>query len=271
MRLCRRHTLLVLSAPAALAAQTGTLTGRVVRDSTSNGVPGVEVRLPTLGLAAVASASGEFHFDRVPVGTVVLAIRHPGFRPGEDTVVIRDGKVTDHQFRLMSLPLQLDSVRVVAKPVEYISANLRAFRERQRSGSGGYFVDDSILRRNENQRLTDILASRIPALTTVRDRSAVYFASGRAASSSAGPIFSKRAASKDPRDIQVNGCWVSVYIDGVVIYNGANSPNPPPDANALETVNYAAVEYYAGGASVPAEYNRTGNGCGVLLLWTRER
>jgi hypothetical protein len=162
MTRCQRHALLFLSAPAALAAQTGTLTGRVVRDSTSNGVPGVEVRLPTLGLATVASASGEFRFDRIPVGAVAVAIRNPGFRPGEDTVVIRDGEVTDHLFRLTSLPRQLDSVRVVAKPVEYISANLRGFRERQRSGSGGYFVDDSILRRNENQRLPDICLRGFP-------------------------------------------------------------------------------------------------------------
>jgi hypothetical protein len=108
---------------------------------------------------------------------------------------------------------------------------------------------------------------------TIRDRSAAYFASRRAASSSSGPIFQQRKVSTDPRDMQVNGCWVSVYVDGALIYNGANAPagTPPPDANALETANYAAVEYYAGGASVPAEYNRTGNACGVLLLWTRER
>jgi hypothetical protein len=37
------------------------------------------------------------------------------------------------------------------------------------------------------------------------------------------------------------------------------------------TNQFAAVEYYPGGASVPAEYNSTGGGCGVLLLWTRER
>jgi hypothetical protein len=31
------------------------------------------------------------------------------------------------------------------------------------------------------------------------------------------------------------------------------------------------VEYYAGGATMPPQYNGTDSGCGVLLLWTRER
>lgn len=41
-------------------------------------------------------------------------------------------------------------------------------------------------------------------------------------------------------------CWVSVYLDGVRIYD-------------------ATMDL------IPAQYNMTGSDCGVLLLWTRER
>ena len=56
---------------------------------------------------------------------------------------------------------------------------------------------------------------------------------------------------------------VDVYLDGVLSTN-----------NDLEKQNvnqFAAVEYYAGGATIPVQYNRTGSSCGVLLLWSRER
>ena len=70
----------------------------------------------------------------------------------------------------------------------------------------------------------------------------------------------------------VDACWVSVFVDGVRIYDrGSNKDTPPPDLTRLHTRDYDGVEFYSGGATVPAEYNTTGGGCGVLLLWTRER
>lgn len=233
----RLGVVLILGMPAALSAQTGTLIGRVVRDSVAQGLAGVEVRLPAVGVSATENVSGEFRFDCVLAGPLIVTIRHPGFRPVQDTVVIRSGDVTDRRFRLTPLPVELDSMRVVAKSVEYISANLRGFRDRQQSKSGGYFVDDSVLRRNENDRLPDVLASRIPSLTIIRDRSAAYFSSGRNASFSDGPIFGKRPAAKSASDIQVTGCWVSVYVDGIVVYGGGSSSSTPPDAYVLEARN----------------------------------
>ena len=44
-----------------------------------------------------------------------------------------------------------------------------------------------------------------------------------------------------------------------------------PDMGGFQINDYAAVEYYAGGATVPLQYNQTGGGCGVLVLWTREK
>ena len=34
-------------------------------------------------------------------------------------------------------------------------------------------------------------------------------------------------------------------------------------------VEYSGIEFYSGGATIPAQYNATGSGCGVMLLWTR--
>ncbi len=47
--------------------------------------------------------------------------------------------------------------------------------------------------------------------------------------------------------------------------------NPAPDFSQYDIRNFTAVEYYAGGASLPVQFNATGSSCGTLLLWTRER
>ena len=57
-----------------------------------------------------------------------------------------------------------------------------------------------------------------------------------------------------------------MYQDGIPI-----SPLDQRDLLRMHTYDYGAVEFYAGGAETPVEFNATGNSCGVLLLWSRER
>jgi hypothetical protein len=65
---------------------------------------------------------------------------------------------------------------------------------------------------------------------------------------------------------------VTLYIDGHVVYTAAqNNGEPPPDLSAFHGRDYAGVEFYPGAASIPAKYNGTDSGCGLLGLWTREK
>jgi hypothetical protein len=45
--------------------------------------------------------------------------------------------------------------------------------------------------------------------------------------------------------------------------------NTPFDVNNISLPHVAAVEVYSGTSSVPARYNRTSAGCGVVLIWTK--
>jgi hypothetical protein len=58
-------------------------------------------------------------------------------------------------------------------------------------------------------------------------------------------------------------CEVNLYIDGAAVSDN--------DLEKLTVNEFAAVEFYSGGATVPVQYNRTGATCGVILLLTRER
>ena len=65
---------------------------------------------------------------------------------------------------------------------------------------------------------------------------------------------------------------MSVIQDGVRIYDLTLTRGAQPiDFSKMDGMDLAAAEYYGGGAASPPEYNTTSQGCGVLVLWTRER
>ena len=68
-----------------------------------------------------------------------------------------------------------------------------------------------------------------------------------------------------------NTCWVSLYIDGIRVYDATMGAINRPDFNRIAVREYAAVEFYPSDASLPMQYSNRGSDCGTLLLWTRER
>jgi hypothetical protein len=63
---------------------------------------------------------------------------------------------------------------------------------------------------------------------------------------------------------------VTLYVDGVLYYS-ASLRQEIPDMSRFPTMQIEAVEYYSGGAEIPQQYNASQSGCGVLVLWMRER
>ena len=59
-----------------------------------------------------------------------------------------------------------------------------------------------------------------------------------------------------------------------VVFTLISRPGLWPAIRTIEKLRveeFAGIEFYAGGASVPVQYNKTGSSCGVLLLWSRMR
>ncbi|MBK9977878.1 MAG: hypothetical protein IPP20_08100 [Gemmatimonadetes bacterium] len=44
---------------------------------------------------------------------------------------------------------------------------------------------------------------------------------------------------------------------------------PLHDVNSIPPEQIESIEAYAGASQVPAQFNRTSGGCGVLVIWTR--
>jgi hypothetical protein len=57
----------------------------------------------------------------------------------------------------------------------------------------------------------------------------------------------------------------------MLLYDESGMGADPPDATRIPVSDLGGVDFYAISATAPVQYNKTGSGCGVLLIWTRER
>ena len=162
------------------------------------------------------------------------------------------------------------------------SAKLREF-DRRRSSGIGRFLTEADLAKDQDRQLSDAL-KKLPGVHMVRAKkaqgvspSAVFVASSRGSATIGleSPIFGKN-------------CPVAVWVDGVAVYRGfdralvitnpatgtRSQPSgplaePPFDINSIMTNHVAAIEFYAGPATIPAELNATQGTCGALVIWTK--
>jgi hypothetical protein len=259
-----------LATAASVGAQTGSLAGTVARDSAGHVLGGVELRLPQVNRVATTNYLGEFGIAGLPIGRYAVVLRAVGFTPVTDTVEIKAGAVTEREFVLAPVVAALDTVRTTGAGQRRLPPGLAGMEERRRSGQGGHFITEDVLRDNDARQMAGLLSARIPGVSQVFIGSAVYLSSGRTIGDG-GPVFRKKPAGSP------NQCFVTVYVDGVRSWTGPwDGPSdrehtPPPDFGHMGVNEYGGIEYYAGGASLPTQFNATGTGCGTLLLWTRDR
>lgn len=102
--------LLAALAPAA-AAQTGTVSGRVV-DERGAGIAGAQVFLVQPPIGTQTGSEGNYALQRVPAGTHTLRVRMLGYRPDSVSITVQDGGTATQDFTLTRDPLQLQEMVV---------------------------------------------------------------------------------------------------------------------------------------------------------------
>lgn len=211
------------------------------------------------GVTFRTPASGLITLGFLPEGRSLVRIRKIGFTPESMFVSITPRDTTPVTVVLTRMT-DLAAVLIKDSTNKYISPNLRAFEERRRMGIG-HFVTEGELRKQDGLTLGHALA-KVAGLHGTAD----------------GKIVSTRG-----------GCSPDIWVDG--IKGGApltivtsetrarRDPKAKPPANELweypgaaflEVMEFGAVEYYTP-TETPVYLKTFGNGCGVLLLWTRER
>jgi hypothetical protein len=263
--------LVCLSAAGSLAAQRPDTAAKPVNNAyrfrllgvydeqSGEPIEGVEVADILNGNKSLTSKTGTVSLFFLPDGGGVVRLRKVGYEVQTLTIPISPADTTPVTI-VLSHAQRLSAVVVNdSAPNKYISPLLRGFEER-RHGGLGHFITDSIFRRDESHTMADIITSHMPGLMAV-----------------AGPggsknLVSSRKMCSGPalRQCRQSDCYVAVYVDGAKTYDAQMGRTMLPDFARMSPVEYAAAEFYQG-AEIPPQYNATGSGCGVLLLWTREK
>jgi hypothetical protein len=242
----RRSAFLILAAavwPFAADGQGSSFAGRVLTDS-GVAIAGAEVSIPSLQRTQRTNDQGDFVFSAVPGGEHIVGVRMPGFAPKTDTIEVADAGEVRRQYRLSRIETTLPAVPVTTT---LLDRKLSEFHSRRKFGMGRFL--DSAEFANAHGTLTADKLKRLPGLMIVRGRF------------SDAIVISTRSLAT------VGRCGAAVWIDGINLGTGYN-------VNQLHPNEIAAVEWYAGTATIPVQFSglpRRGQPpvCGVLVIWLR--
>ncbi|MEZ4415844.1 MAG: carboxypeptidase regulatory-like domain-containing protein [Gemmatimonadota bacterium] len=107
---------LALSAtPATGQASLATLSGVVLDAEGRTAVEGAEVVVLGANLRALTSPLGEFRFESLRPGFVVLQVSHPGYRSRTDTLGVAPGERVEVRLTVSVAAIELEPINVVAR------------------------------------------------------------------------------------------------------------------------------------------------------------
>ena len=265
----RRLSSLLLSAfcflPSALSSQAfATLKGKVINDLTDAPIPGAEIVVSEFALGVVTDSAGNFLLPRVPAGRRIVLVRKFGFNPISEVVPFAASETVEREFTLIQAVTRLSTVEVKGRAA--VTGKLAEFDERRRAGSGGHFITDSILVKNQDRRMAEIFAM-VPGAHVVQGLGdAAWVGTSRGPSSLTR---GRSGLSEMDRRRGASGaiCYAAVVLDGAFVYQGLGEQLW--DINSISPGSIAGIEYYADGATIPVKYNGTRNTCGLVVIWTK--
>ena len=125
---------LLLGLPGALAAQTGTVRGRVVDAASNQPLSDVQVRVDNSTLGTLTQANGEYILANVPAGRATISARRVGYGVQRQVVDVPAGGTVTQSFALRVAAVTLEEVvvsgvgsaterRALGNTVETISAD----------------------------------------------------------------------------------------------------------------------------------------------------
>ncbi len=241
----------------------------VFDDQTGEPIEGVDVTDNFSGMTARTTKTGTVSLMFLPEGGSVVRLRKIGYEVMSLLVSISPADTAPLTL-ILRKATTLPTMAIKDSTNKYISPGLNGFEARVKRHAGGYFVDDSTLRKYDDVgHIAEVLDARLGGTIQVQYQSHIFIASqvgGSTGLHTGGLPHAVPHDQKSPR-----GCWVTVYRDGVRIYTPGTNQDAA-DFASMQVADYAGVEFYPHSSSLPMEFSSpSGNDCGVLLLWTREQ
>jgi hypothetical protein len=252
--------------PGSLHGQaSSTFIGTVLDDASEQLLPDADVSIPGLNLTARTNGRGEFILTGIGAGSYAVTARRIGYVPASTSIPFNGADTVRYQFALVRAVQTLPEVAVTEGSDVPRIAKLAQFESRRKFGIGR-FLTATDFDKLANRRTSDALQARLPGARIMKDpdRPLVgYIATSRGVNSieSTGPAFTGR--TRPP-----SSCLVHVWLDGNKVYGGL-AGEPPFDINSIQTTQIAAVEFYAGSASLPSELRSGSSACGAIVIWTK--
>lgn len=262
--------------PLAVGAQ-GSIRGEVLAGPQRAPVRGAAVGIAGGSVRVATDSLGHFALVAVPLGERLVIAAAPGFRP-ETVTVDLDVDVLEISPIVLQPAVQTLSGVAVTGEATSTAARLSGFEERRKFGNGS-FIDRRMLDRFANKQTADVLAALAPGVSVRRGRGMKSWAATARAPFTSGGAFGQAGGFQlDRSDLAAGArpaCYMDVYLNGALVYNAKASSSGPAsaiplfDLNSISPEQIESIEAYASAAQVPAQFNRTSGGCGVLVIWTR--
>ena len=202
-------------------------------------------------MSSVTTKTGTVSLIFLPDSGSMIRVQKIGYQAS--TMVVKISQADTVPITMLLSPTATVLPTVVTKDTgtKYLSPGLRAMEERRKQGFGHFILEDE-LRKNDSKRMTNIIRT-LPNVNISCPR----------IGKRVGECWAVTGRLDSKYMVLGGSCDLDLYING--------APYSDNDLEKLAVHEFAAVEYYAGGATIPPQYNKTGSNCGVLLLWTRER
>jgi hypothetical protein len=249
------------------------LQGRVFADSARRPVMNAEVAIPRLGLRTLSDSLGRYRLRAIPRGEHLVITRAVGFRPDSAMTALDGDEALVRDVVLKPPMTSLATVAVRETPTMLPRGKMGPYEMRKATGVG-HFIDRDLLAKDEHRGLGDILQSNVPGLAIYRGSGSRTWAATSRNRSSAKCAMCKVSKNEmlDGFDVAAGAplaCYLDVYLDGVQVYNSSARQMPLFNLNSMSPSEIQAIEVYSGPSQIPAQYNKTSGGCGVMLVWTR--
>jgi len=217
---------------------TASISGLVLDQETNDPVVGVEMSVVGASAFSITNEQGEFHFEEVLSGSLILRSRRLGYQERTDSLSVPQGALIDVTVRLSTEPVELEELVV---EVRSRLLDQRGFYERQRTGYGGVFIDrEAIEDRNPNV-LTDLFR-------TMSGLRVVY-----------GGLFGPKVFVNQNITFSDGGlgCVPGLMLDGV--------RSTMRSYDFIDPIEVEGLEVYTGGGA-PGGFS---DPCGTIAIWTR--
>ncbi|MGE0160919.1 MAG: SusC/RagA family TonB-linked outer membrane protein [Gemmatimonadales bacterium] len=106
----------VLLVAPGLAAQTGTIAGRVLDAGTNSPIPAAQVFIADLDLGVLSQNNGSYLLPNVPAGPRTVTVQRIGYRQVTQNVTVAAGQTAVLDFRISEEALALDEIIVTGTP-----------------------------------------------------------------------------------------------------------------------------------------------------------